>query len=141
MTGNDLYQAAILALAEAATGEGGLPLFDGEATTDNPLCGDRATVQVRVENGAVTAVGHQVRGCLLCRAAAAAMARSALGATATDTVRAVDSVLAGKPPAAERWAPLAAFRPVAARPSRHGCVRLPFEALVAAAAAAGRDQM
>lgn len=46
------------------------------ATVDNPLCGDRVTIDVKLAGGKLAAIGHQVRGCLLCEAAAATIARS-----------------------------------------------------------------
>jgi nitrogen fixation NifU-like protein len=36
---------------------------DGEATTSNPVCGDRMRVMIRVEDGRVGDVRWQTRGC------------------------------------------------------------------------------
>jgi nitrogen fixation NifU-like protein len=36
---------------------------DGEATTANPVCGDRMRVQIRVADGRVAGVRWQTRGC------------------------------------------------------------------------------
>ena len=41
------------------------------ARRDNPLCGDRVTIDVRLDDsGKIAEIAHQVRGCLLCQASA-----------------------------------------------------------------------
>jgi nitrogen fixation NifU-like protein len=135
---DSMYQRAILELAESAHGHGLPAAADGEALLDNPLCGDRVTVFVRREGEIVAALGHQVRGCLLCRAAASLLGRKAAGrpiaelAALPEAVASMLSASAG-PPAG--WEELSAFDPVRAHRSRHGCVLLPFQALAAALAA------
>ncbi|GMV86739.1 MAG: similarity with Nitrogen-fixing NifU-like proteins [Dehalococcoidia bacterium] len=42
---------------------GELPRPDGEATTANPVCGDRMRVMIRVADGRVAEVRWQTRGC------------------------------------------------------------------------------
>ena len=66
----DLYQQALLDLAKAAHGAGALPSPDGSALRDSPLCGDRVRMQVTLADGRVSALAHDVKGCLLCQAAA-----------------------------------------------------------------------
>ena len=66
----DLYQQAILDLAKSAAGAGRLIDADASVTLDNPLGGDRITIDVKVTDGRLQAVGHKVRGCALCEAAA-----------------------------------------------------------------------
>lgn len=140
---SNLYQDAILAQARSAIGAGRLEPRDGTATVDNPLCGDRVTVDLRMEAGRVSAVGHQVRGCLLCQAAAAAIGARAVGHTPMElsqTGRALRSMLEkGGPAPPGSWPELAAFTPVHGHRSRYECVLLPFEALEAAAASVRKD--
>ena len=134
-----LYQAAIVGLARAAHGKGRLEAPDGSATVDNPLCGDRITIDVRMDGERVAAVGHQVRGCLLCEAAASVIGTHAAGATRAELVAASEAakaMLKGADAAPPRWPELSAFAPVRAHRSRHSCVLLPFEALTKALAAA-----
>ena len=133
---DDLYHARIVALARAATGGGELAPPAGTATVDNPLCGDRVRVDVVVSDGRVEALAHRVRGCLLCEASAAVLGAAAPGET-VEAVRAVASDLermltenAAAP--AGRWADLGAYAPVTRHPSRHGCERLPFQAVLEA---------
>lgn len=128
-----LYQEAIRARARDRADAGTLAHADGRATVDNPLCGDRVTVDVRAPNGRIEAIAHRVRGCLLCEAAAAVLATHAPG-TAYDEIAAIrnafDAMLTdGGPAPTGKWSELSIFAPVAGHPHRRECVRLPFEAL------------
>jgi nitrogen fixation NifU-like protein len=140
VSAEDVYHEALVRLARAATGEGRLERADGAATVDNPLCGDEVTVEVALRDGRVAALAHRVRGCLLCRAAAAVLGSAAPGASLAELARAGDELAAllrdGAPAPAGAFAALAAFTPVRAVPSRHRCALLPFEALRAALARA-----
>jgi nitrogen fixation protein NifU and related proteins len=130
-----LYHDRIMALAREATGAGRLDAPDGTATLDNPLCGDRVTMDVTLAGGRITGFAHKVRGCALCQAGAAILGALAPGAAPEDiaALRAqVEAVLAG----AAASAPLDVFVPVHGHRSRHECVRLPFQAAAAALEAA-----
>jgi nitrogen fixation NifU-like protein len=136
VTAEALYHEAIVGLARAATGAGHLGSPDGSATLDNPLCGDRVTVEVCLRDGRVAALAQRVRGCLLCEAAASLLGRAAVGRTAReiDEARAALAALlcageTGEPSPDGAWEELAAFAPVRGVPSRHTCVLLPFDAL------------
>lgn len=130
---DDVYHLRIMELARAATGSGRLDGPDGEATADNPLCGDRVTVEVRLKGGRIAEMAHRVRGCLLCRAAATLAATGAPGKTAgeiTAAAAALAGMLEGSAPApAGEWSGFEVFMPVVALKSRHHCVLLPFQAL------------
>lgn len=126
-----LYQQAILKHAKAAVGAGRLENATVEATVDNPLCGDRVTVSLSLDDGIVTAVGHDVRGCVLCHASASLLAQHGVGQS-EDAIRAVASsfeeMIRDGGPVPEGWPDLETFEPVRAARSRHECVLLPFEA-------------
>ena len=79
---DDLYHQAILDLARQATGHGRLETPQASVRVDNPLCGDRVTLDLDMADGRVGAVRHQVRGCLLCQAAAAVIGARAPGQSA-----------------------------------------------------------
>jgi nitrogen fixation protein NifU and related proteins len=136
----DLYHQRLVRLAREATGAGVLESPDGSATLDSPLCGDDVTMQVKLREGRVTGLGHRVRGCLLCQAAASVLGRAAPGATPGEIREArgrLAHMLMTSAPAPEgSWAVLSAFAPVGAVASRHGCVLLPFDALALALARA-----
>lgn len=126
-----LYHKAILDHARAAVGAGSLAAPDGAATVDNPVCGDRVTVEIDLADGAVGAVAHRVRGCVLCEAAASVLAGRAPGLT-PDRVRAAADgfarMIRNGGPTPPGWPELEAFAPVRAAKSRHDCVLLPFQA-------------
>jgi nitrogen fixation protein NifU and related proteins len=128
---DELYQERLMALAKAKTGAGKLVAPTKSARRDNPLCGDRVTVDVRLdEQGRIVEIAHQVRGCLLCQASASALSSVAVGRDAAgiaavrhDVERAIGRE------EGEAAEPFSAFTPVAAHKSRQECVLLPFEAL------------
>jgi NifU-like protein involved in Fe-S cluster formation len=133
VTSDALYQEALLRLARAATGAGRLDAPDASASRDNPLCGDDVTVDVALRQGHVTAVGHRVRGCVLCQASASLVGAIAPGRALSDIAGARAALAAmlregGSAPASP-WEELAVFLPVRDVPSRHECVLLPFDAL------------
>ena len=131
---DQLYQDRIVALAKAKTGAGKLSAPTRSARRDNPLCGDRVTIDVRLDgDGRIAEIAQQVRGCLLCQASASALSSVAVGrdkagieALRHDAEKAIGRE-AGVPNE-----PFAAFTPVSANKSRHECVLLPFDALLLA---------
>lgn len=133
-----LYHRAIVEAAHSGRGTGRLVEPDGSARVDNPLCGDRVTMDVRLRDHRVAAVGHEVRGCLLCEAAASVIARCAPGVEGY-ILRAVTGevqrMLQGN--GTPRWGDLSMFAPVREYRSRHECVMLPFRALLEALDDAG----
>jgi len=130
---DELYQAALIARAHAGRTRGRLAAPDRSVTLDNPLCGYRVIIDLRLADGRVAAVGHQVRGCLLCEAAAETIAAQAPGKSkadlATATAAATSVVRAGEKAPAGEWSSLEIFAPVHRVKSRQECVLLPFEAL------------
>ena len=133
-----LYHAALVERARAAFGKGRLPDADASATVDNPLCGDRVTLHLKLDGGRIAAISHEVRGCLLCEASAATIAEFLRGATQTD-IEAINTAarsLMKEGRTDARWACLEIFTPVHQAKSRRDCVLLPFEALKRAASAA-----
>jgi NifU-like protein involved in Fe-S cluster formation len=128
---NELYGQAIKDLA----GKEGAALdhADARISLDNPLCGDRVALEISLKEGRVGAVGYQVKGCLLCKAASALVAEHAVGLDADEAARLMDQVSAMLKKGEEPGFPsLAVFLPVRPHKSRHGCVLLPFKALARA---------
>jgi nitrogen fixation protein NifU and related proteins len=145
---DDLYHQAILDLARQATGQGRLEAPQVSVRVDNPLCGDRVTLDLDMAGGRVSTLRHQVRGCLLCQAAAAVIGARAPGQSAAalrDTAERLRRLMTEGPgPGTDGapdglWPELAAFAPVHRHKSRHDCVMLPFIALGRALAQAGAD--
>lgn len=131
-----LYQERILALAKSGAGVG--EVAGGvRAKLTNPLCGDETEVSARIEDGVILAAAHRTRGCVLCRAAAAAMVQRAPGlsvAAARELVGDFSRMLNEGGPVV---AGLEMFSPAAGRPSRRRCALLPFLALGEAAGGEG----
>lgn len=145
MSQAQLYHDSIIAEARASHGAGRLSGPDRSLTCDNPLCGDRVTLDLVLADGRVAAVAQTTRGCLLTQAAASLLARHAVGcdaATARRTLAELQRLLQDGA-AAPGWPGLAMFAPVAAVRSRHECVLLPFRALerMLAADQAAMDQL
>ncbi len=140
VTAEDLYQEALVRLARERAGAGRLEGPGGSATLDNPLCGDRVTVEVRLAGGRIEAVAHRVHGCVLCEASASLLGSGARGLTPAQVEAARGAVEAllrqGTPPPEAPLGGLSVFTPVRNVPSRHTCVLLPFDALRAAVSGA-----
>ncbi|MFO1067124.1 MAG: iron-sulfur cluster assembly scaffold protein [Geminicoccaceae bacterium] len=128
-----IYNETIVRTARDRSHAGRLDGADRSVTRDNPLCGDRVTLDLKLAAEAVAEARHKTRGCLLTEAAATLVAARAEGldpAKAAALVTAVRAFLAGDAP--PPWPELAMFEPVRAVRSRHECVLLPFETLAEA---------
>ena len=129
----ELYHDAMLALAKARHGAGRLERPDASITCDNPLCGDRITLDLQLDGGKVVAIAHKTRGCLLTQAAASLIGELAPGADSLalkDTIDQVRRMLQnGEKPSADK---LSLFSAVKEVKTRHSCVLLPFDALTEA---------
>ena len=128
---DELYQEKIVALAKAKTGAGKLAAPTKTARRDNPLCGDRVIIDVKLDGqGKIAEIAHQVRGCLLCQASASALSSVAIGKDAGGVaeIRHNAERALGREQGASHE-PYTAFAPVAAHKSRQDCVLLPLEAL------------
>jgi NifU-like protein involved in Fe-S cluster formation len=94
------------------------------------------TVEVTLADGRIGTLRHDVKGCLLCRAAASMLGLRAPGAdrgAIAANAAALDAMLAsGHAPADGAWPELAHFLPVTRHKSRFDCVRLPLQAVAQA---------
>src|SRR5260221_11674894 len=130
-----LYRKELLRLAADATGAGRLthPCVTGRAF--NPACGDRVTVDIVIENERIAGMAHDTRACVLTQASAAILGGDLIGLTREEVAALRASVAAmlegGEPPGAP-FDSFSSFDGVADHKSRHRCVLLPFEAVLAA---------
>lgn len=133
-----LYEGGIKELAAARSCPKSLANPDRRVSVDNPFCGDRIDLQISLEAGKVTALAQEVRGCMLCQAAANALAQSAIGLSSAEIESARNSLVAMLHGGdcddwtLPGWESLVLFEPVGRHKSRHGCVTLPFTALLQA---------
>jgi len=137
---DELYDRDVLRLAADADGTGALAAPKASATIENARCGDRATVDVRLEDGRIVALAHDIRACLLAQASATVMARAAKGmdAAAVSALRGAVAAMLAEGRAAIAPAGYDALLPVHAHPMRHACVLLPLDALADAVSVAQR---
>jgi nitrogen fixation NifU-like protein len=117
-----LYSQRIKELA--ARPESRLVAFDASATLDNPLCGDRVTIEVKLANGRPVEIGRAVKGCLLCRASTALLAEQGEAAPDAESIR---LMLRGENATSPYGWEI--FAPVSGHKSRHDCVLLPLRAI------------
>ena len=131
-----LYNRALLRLAADAVGAGHLDRPSAVGTAFNPACGDRVTVELRLEEGRIAAIAHGVKACLFAQASASILGMAAHGSVQSDIEslkRAVTAMLHGisHPPGAP-FESYAAFKDAIDLANRHRCVMLPIEATLAA---------
>lgn len=143
MTELRLYHQAILDAAAARTGHGAVDDADVSVSLDNPLCGDRVRMDVSLEGSRLARIGHEVRGCLLCEAAASVIGARAPGERIADLRQLAGEMRRFLNDASldvpGRWPALIMFAPVAHHKSRHQCVMLPFDALIKALDECGKN--
>ena len=125
-----LYQEQIIALARQSKQRSGLDNSELTARVDNPLCGDRVTIDLSLKGELIDDIGVTVRACALCEAASEVLSTHATKLSSLD-IQKVETELrdylsgnTANPP----WAQLSVFEPVKEVTSRHECVLLPFVA-------------
>ena len=136
-----LYRKELLRLAADAAGAGRLEGPHGSATAHNPACGDRVTVDVRLQDGRIAALAHQTHACVLTQASAAILATHAKGldpAGLKTLATEIAAMLSGAPAPAVPFQDYAVFDGVAGHKGRHKCVLLPLEAALAATSEAAK---
>ncbi|MGB9605409.1 MAG: Fe-S cluster assembly sulfur transfer protein SufU [Bryobacteraceae bacterium] len=102
----------------------------------NPLCGDRVTVYVRLEDRRIAEAAFQGSGCAISMASASLMTEAIKGKPIEEVDRLFDAfhaMVTGKPAAGHMdMGKLAALAGVAAYPVRVKCATLPWHTLKAA---------
>jgi nitrogen fixation protein NifU and related proteins len=100
----------------------------------NPLCGDRLTVWLKLEDDRIRDVSFQGSGCAISRASASLMTQAVAGKTRTEAEHLVDrfrSLVTGslQQGEVESLGKLAAFAGISEFPARIKCASLPWHAL------------
>lgn len=78
---NELYQEIILDHYRKPRNYQTLPVANRQAGGHNPLCGDRVTIFLRVEDGVVKEASFQGAGCAISTASASLMTETVKGKT------------------------------------------------------------
>jgi nitrogen fixation protein NifU and related proteins len=112
-----------------------------EAVGHNPLCGDKVTVYLEVEDSAVKDVGFQGTGCAISTASASLMTQAVKGRPVDEVLalfEAFHGMVAGAPPEPGQVGKLVVFAGVREYPMRVKCATLAWHTL--RAALQGADQ-
>jgi len=142
----ELYQETILDHSKRPRNFREMPEATGRADGVNPLCGDRATVFVRLAGDVLEDVSFRGVGCSISTASASMMTEAVGGRTRAEVEALFEGfhrMVTGDPArAGEDAAPglgkLAAFAGVSEFPVRVKCASLPWHTLKAALAGEGR---
>jgi nitrogen fixation NifU-like protein len=134
----DLYQEVILDHNKRPRNFRKLERASRRAEGYNPLCGDRVTVYLSLENGIVKDVAFEGAGCAISTASASLMTEILKGKTEAEAealFKGFHALVTGGRPTEEeleRLGKLAAFAGVAEFPVRVKCATLPWHTVHAA---------
>jgi len=137
----DLYQETILDHGRNPRHGHRPESFDASAKGDNPMCGDRVQVWVKLDADSIGQVGFEARGCAISVASADLMAETVQGRATTDTRALFEAFRTMArtgtcpdcaPALAEPMERLVPLAGVHEYPSRVKCATLPWHALIAA---------
>lgn len=134
-----LYQEVILDHNKRPRNFGTLSESARQAEGHNPLCGDRLTVYLKLENGDVADIRFTGAGCAISTASASLMTEAVKGKEITEVTRLFDAfhqLLTGDPDSEKRvradLGKLAVFAGVRQFPVRVKCATLAWHTLRAA---------
>ena len=124
----ELYKELILDHYRAPRNKGRLDPADFDLHRDNPLCGDEIHVFAQVEDGKVTAVSFEGKGCSISQASVSMMTEKLKGSSIEDAEAVAHSfkqLMQGeKPEEPERLGDLVALEGVQKYPVRIKCALL-----------------
>lgn len=132
---HDLYQETILDHSKRPRNTGALAQATHSAEGYNPLCGDRLSLQLKLENGHIAAIRFRGAGCAISTASASLMTEAIKGKTPEEAESAFQkfhSLLTEEQPPAPDLGKLAVFSGVREYPMRVKCATLAWHTLRAA---------
>jgi nitrogen fixation NifU-like protein len=132
----DLYQEVILDHNRRPRNFGPLPTANHRAEGYNPLCGDRVTVLLDLEDGRIRDVAFQGSGCAISTASASLMTEALKGRSVEEVQKIFhgfhDLVTTGAGEGSPELGKLAVFGGVREFPMRVKCATLAWHTLLAA---------
>ena len=134
----DLYQEVILEHSKAPRNYRKPASANRHAEGYNPLCGDRCSVFLDVEGGAIKDIGFQGSGCAISRASASMMTQILKGKTKAEAAKLFEefhNLVTGDAEAmknAQELGKLAVFAGVSKFPARVKCATLAWHTLQSA---------
>jgi nitrogen fixation NifU-like protein len=138
----DLYQELLLDHSRRPRNARFPGLSNLSAEGNNPLCGDRISLRVLVENGRLLDIGFRGAGCAISTASASMMTELVKGKTEAEIAALFDSfhrLLTGGEVDRARLGKLTAFAGVNEFPVRVKCAVLPWHTLRAALEGGGPE--
>jgi nitrogen fixation NifU-like protein len=133
----ELYGDMILDHNRRPRNFGPLPDRSHSARGDNPLCGDRVTVNLRLADGRIEGISFEGVGCAISTASASMMTEALRGRTVEEAQQVFarfHRLLTGEPDEHADLGKLEAFAGVREYPMRVKCATLAWHALQAALA-------
>src|SRR5437588_4896771 len=89
---DELYRETVLTHARHPHSKGELPGANASGEGLNPLCGDRGSLQLALEDGRVNAVRYRGSGCALSQASASMLTDAVSGLSSEEVERLVGGV-------------------------------------------------
>ncbi len=127
-----LYQQQVLEHAKTPRNEGDLEPHTHAAKGVNPLCGDRVSVSVMVEDGRISDIRFRSRSCAITKASASMMTTIVRGKTVDDAralAKRLATVVSTGDATPEPDDPLSPFAGIRHFPTRTRCATLPWDTL------------
>lgn len=137
----ELYQEMILDHGKHPRNFRELESCTHQAAGNNPLCGDKVTVYMKVADGVIHDVSFQGKGCAISTASASMMTQAVKGKS-VEEARALfetfHALATGRTPDADlsTLGKMSVFSGVSAFPARVKCATLPWQSMKAALAVA-----
>jgi len=129
----ELYRDTVLDHSRRPRNFGRLEDADRRAEGHNPLCGDKVTLYLQLDDEHLADARFEASGCALATASASLLTEAVKGRSEAASRELAKAALAAfGPNGAELPAPLAPFRSVREYPSRIRCVTLAWQTLLAA---------
>ena len=125
----EIYHGQILELAKSIRLSKPIAHPTHSAEKNNPLCGDKVTIDVVIDNEIVSDIHLVVRGCALCEAGAGMIGKKAIGKKIDDLKKLtaeMDNYLKDDLPAPDNTS--MCFEPIKKIKNRVTCVLLAFNA-------------
>jgi nitrogen fixation NifU-like protein len=138
---NDLYRDVILDHNRRPRNFGGLEPADASVEGFNPLCGDRLTLRLKLDDDRISDIRFEGQGCAISTASASLMTEAVKGRTRAEALRLFDRIhellTDDAAPPADELGKLAALSGVREYPARVKCASLCWHTLASALRAAG----
>jgi nitrogen fixation NifU-like protein len=138
---NDLYRDVILDHNRKPRNFGGLEAPDASVEGFNPMCGDRLTVRLKLQDDKISDIRFEGQGCAISTASASLMTEAVKGKTRDEALQLFERVhqllTDDAAPPADELGKLAALSGVREYPARVKCASLCWHTLASALRSAG----